>query len=73
MNNTVKSIACLALAATAVTASAQSRSAYFLDNYAYNYQMNPALDRDGSFDISFPGLGNLNIGVNGNVGVKNFL
>ncbi len=74
MNNIAKSIMCVALtAATAGTAVAQNRSAYFLDNYTYNYQLNPALGRDGKFDISMPVLGNLNVGLSSNFGVKSFI
>lgn len=65
-------IAAVALTGTAV-ASAQNRSAYFLDNYQYNYQLNPAFGSDFNGMVSLPALGNLNFGVNGNVGVKNFI
>lgn len=65
------------VAAMAVTSaagvSAQNRSAYFLENYAYNYQLNPAMAIDRSYDISFPGLGNVNLGVMSNVGVNSFV
>lgn len=67
-------IACVALATIAAgEARAQSRSGFFLDNYSYNYQLNPAMSVDRKADFSFPGLGNLNVGVNGNVGLKNFI
>lgn len=64
---------CVALATAAFTAAAQNRSGYFLDNYAYNYQLNPAMGRDGKFDIGFPMLGSMNIGVNSNMGLNTFL
>lgn len=75
MKTNLKSIifAAMAAAAAVPAANAQNRSAYFLDNYAYNYQMNPAMAIDRKFDISFPGLGNLNLGMAGNVGVKSFI
>lgn len=73
MKLTKKSIMCVAMATAALTAAAQSRSGYFLDNYAYNYQLNPAMGRDGKFDISFPVLGSMNIGVNSNIGLNTFL
>lgn len=49
-------------------ASAQTYtySGYFLDNYLYRYQLNPALGNDNGF-VSFPGLGNLSIGTQGTV------
>lgn len=74
MKTSMKLMACVALtAASTLAATAQSRSAYFLSNYAYNYQINPAMDREGKFDISFPGLGNLNVATMGNVGLNSFL
>ncbi len=74
MNNKIKSLLCVALAAaTASTASAQLRSAYFLDNYTYRYQLNPAMGREGTFDVSFPGLGNFNLGLASNFGLNTFL
>lgn len=74
MKTNLKSLMCVALtAATALSAAAQNRSAYFLDNYTYNYQLNPALGRDGNFDISMPLLGNLNIGVASNFGLESFI
>lgn len=75
MKTNLKNIICAALvtSAAASTAQAQNRSAYFLDNYAYNYQMNPAMAVDRKCDISFPALGNFNFGVMGNTGVKSFI
>lgn len=65
---------CVAVAAAStVSAGAQNRSAYFLDNYAYRYQMNPAMGRDGKLDISMPALGNLNVGLASNFGLNTFL
>lgn len=49
------------------TASAQNtNSGYFLDNYTYRYQMNPAFGNELGF-VSFPGLGNLNMAMRGNL------
>jgi len=74
MKNSIKVTACAALlaASSAVGALAQNRSAYFLDNYTYGYQMNPALAPDRKGEVSFPALGNLNFGVMGNFGVSSF-
>ena len=55
------------------TAAAQSQSAYFLDNYTYGYQMNPAHAIERKVDFSVPALGNLNLSTFGNVGLKNFI
>ena len=49
-------------------------SAYFLDGYAYGHEMNPATDYDRKGYFSFPGLlGNLNVGVKGNLAMKDIL
>ncbi|MDE6228902.1 MAG: hypothetical protein K2M40_03840, partial [Muribaculaceae bacterium] len=74
MNSTKKTMLCVAMAVAAATgANAQNRSGYFLDNYSYNYQMNPAMGRGGHGEFGFPGLGSLNLGVNSNVGLNTFL
>lgn len=53
--------------ATVMGAAAQSTtSGYFLDNYTYRYQMNPAFANDRNF-VSMPGLGNLNVALRGNL------
>lgn len=46
-------------------------SAYFLENFTYRHEMNPAFTGDSYF--SFPVLGQLNISTRGNVGLENFL
>ncbi len=48
------------------------RSGYFLDGYLYRHQINPAIAGESNY-VSFPGLGNLNVGASANVGVSNFL
>lgn len=75
MNLHIKYIAAGVIAMTSLVAGAQSRSAYFLDNYLYNYQHNPAMGRDGDAkgEVALPGLGNLNIGTSANVGLRDFL
>lgn len=71
----VKYIAAGVIAMTSLAAAAQNRSAYFLEsNYTYNYQHNPAMaleNRKGN--VAMPGLGNLNIETNANVGLRTFL
>lgn len=47
-------------------------SGYFLDNYDYRYQMNPAFGNDKGF-VSFPGIGNLNINMHGNLHIKDVI
>lgn len=43
-------------------------SGYFLENYDYRFQMNPAFGNDKGF-VSLPALGNLNMNVHGNLHV----
>ncbi len=69
----IKYIAAATLALGSVAASAQSRSAYFLDNFTYNYQHNPAMAIDRKGEVAMPGLGNLNIGTSANVGLRDFI
>lgn len=69
----IKHIVVAAMTVSSLAAAAQNRSAYFLDNYSYNYQHNPAMAIDRKGDVSFPMLGNLNVGTHANVGVKTFL
>lgn len=50
------------------TAVAQNlNSAYFMDGYTYGHQMNPAHGYSYKGYVSFPMLGNTNIGVQGNL------
>ncbi len=48
------------------------RSAYFLDSFHYRHQLNPAMSGGQNY-FSFPGLGNVNVEVCGNVGISDFL
>lgn len=58
---------------TASAASAQNlQSGYFDDNYMYRFQSNPALATDAKFFLGI-GVGNLNLGLNSNIGLENFL
>jgi hypothetical protein len=70
--NILAATAILAAAAIPSIAVAQSRSAYFTDNYTYRFQLNPAFAPEDNF-VSMPGIGNLNIGLNGNVNLKEFI
>ena len=47
-------------------------SGYFTEGYAYRHQMNPALTDSMNF-VSFPALGNLNIGLQGNLHLTDVL
>lgn len=60
-------------AAMALTAGAQNTySGYFLEDYTYRFQMNPAFGNESNF-VGMPVLGNLNVGMQGNLHVKSLL
>ena len=63
----------LVAASSALTANAQQtlNSAYFLDNFTYRHEMNPAFM--GDTYVSIPIVGQLNISTRGNIGLENFL
>lgn len=50
-----------------------NNSAYFIDGYLYRYQANPALGNDSTSFIAMPGIGNLNMGVNGTLSLDDIL
>lgn len=57
----------LALAAVGITtAQTNTYSGYFMDNFLYRYQMNPAMGNERNF-VSFPGLGNVTASTQGTV------
>lgn len=72
MKSHIKLLAAAALSLAALGALAQSRSAYFMDNYTYNYQHNPAMSIERNGYVAFPALGNLNLGMRSNVGLRDF-
>ena len=49
-----------------------SHSGYFLDGSLYRHNMNPSFMGDRNY-ISIPGIGNLSIGAQGNVGLTDFI
>ena len=66
-------IAALALMLASVNAIAQNlESGFFTDGYLYRHEMNPAIENDRNY-VSMLMLGNVNIGMSGNIGVKNLL
>lgn len=72
MNKIFSRVTAVALVtlATALTARAQyTQSGYFLDGYTYKYQMNPAEGNDRNF-VAIPGIGNINVGMQGNLHVS---
>ena len=66
----------LAISLCAATfASAQSlRSSYFMDGMNYRHQLNPAYAAESNYlNLPFFVLGNFNVGLQGNIGVNDFL
>ncbi len=62
-----KSIALSLAALSLMSVSAQeSSTGYFMENYNMKWQMNPALGNRNGY-VGFPGLGNVNVAVNGNL------
>ena len=48
------------------------RSSYFLDGSVHRHELNPAFMGERNY-VSFPVLGGLNLGVQGNMGLSNFI
>ena len=74
MKNNIRRNCCTGLLSfVSLSSFAQGvRTAYFLDSFHYRHQLNPALSGDQNY-FSLPGIGSLNIGFNGNVGLSDFL
>lgn len=75
MNKNIKTIVAAAglLAAGITGVEAQNTySGYFIDNYLYRPEMNPAFGNESNY-IGFPVLSNMNIGMEGNLHLKNVL
>lgn len=70
-NIKIKALAVSALVAAGLAgAHAQDTySGFFVDNYDYRFQMNPAFGNERNF-VSFPVLGNLNFAMRGNLNVS---
>ncbi len=73
MKSINKYILAAGVAVATLPAVAQTTySGYFLDNYDYAFQMNPAFGNEKNF-VAFPAIGNLNVGVKGNLHVSSVL
>lgn len=73
MKTNIRILAIGGFMAAALCASAQNTaSGYFLDEYTYRYQMNPAMGNEKGF-VSMPGLGNVNVAVRGNLHLSSVL
>ena len=66
-------IALMALLLPAIPAAAQfTESGYFTDGYLYRHEMNPAIGNDQGY-VAMPGVSNVNVTYQGNIGVNNIL
>lgn len=73
MKNIIRTLAFSGIMATTLAGAAQNtNSGYFVDNYTYRYQLNPAYGNDKNF-VSFPALGNFNIGSSGTLNLTDVL
>lgn len=72
MKQTYLALAATVMAGMGVCRAQSTQSGYFVDQYTYAYQMNPAFGNDRNF-VSMPGLGNLNIAMRGNLQVRDVL
>lgn len=74
MKKNIRNILAVVALGFCASASAQNlNSAYFLDGYTYGHQLNPAKDYDRKGYVSFPFLGNFNVGMTGNLSLTDFL
>lgn len=74
MNTIYRKTVALALCGMAFAGAAAQNtySGYFLENYTYRSQMNPAFGSDRNY-VGLPGLGNLNLAVHGNLHLTDVL
>lgn len=62
----------MCLSSIGLTKAQNTYSGYFLDNYTYRFQMNPAFGNEDNF-VSFPALGNVNVSMRGNLHLSSVL
>ncbi len=73
MKSISRTIFSAAMLLSAVYASAQNTySGYFLDDYNYRFEMNPAFGNSKNM-VSFPALGNVNLAMHGNLNISDVL
>lgn len=75
--NNISKIACgvcvaLLGAGTLASSAQNTQTGYFLDGYTYRFQMNPAMGNDQNF-VTMPALANVNLGMQGNLHLRNVL
>lgn len=67
-----KAVVALSIVAGLQASAQNTRSGYFLEDYTYRYEMNPAFANSRGF-VAMPGLANVNFGVSGTLGLDNVL
>ena len=73
MKKIYSKIAALALMLAPVNAIAQNlESGFFTDGYLYRHEMNPAIENSRNY-VSMLALGNINVGMSGNLGIKDVI
>ena len=72
MKNIKSVIVVAALGITSTAAGQNLNTGYFNEGYLYRHELNPVFGNDKNY-VAFPGLGNLNIGINSNLKVSNIL
>ena len=73
MKKIYSKIAALALMLAPVGAIAQNlESGFFTDGYLYRHEMNPAIENSRNY-VAMPFLGNINVGMSGNIGIRDVL
>lgn len=64
--------AALALACFNNVSAQSTRSGFYVDDYSYRYQMNPAIGNSRNF-VALPGAGNINLGISGNLHLRDVI
>ena len=73
MTNKIRFAALCSLLCVGSALTAQNtRSGYFLEDYTYRFQLNPAMDNSKNF-IAMPALGNMNVSMDGNLKVSDVI
>lgn len=75
MNSNIKKyIFAVGAFATALCGAAQNtQSGYFLDDYTYRFLMNPAMESSNKLFVAFPGVGNVDVNMRGNLALTDVL
>lgn len=61
-----------ALATAAPAAAQHTASGYYADGFLYRHEMNPAIGNDQNY-VAMPAISNVNVAVNGNIGIDKVL